>query len=58
MASITAGLLETCAEAEAAMNDLVSNGFSRSDIGLKAAAPVVSSARLFRAGSYVGRHPL
>ena len=37
MASITAGLLETCAEAEAAMNDLVSNGFSRSDIGLKAA---------------------
>ena len=37
MASITAGLFETRAEAEAAMNDLVSNGFSRSDIDLKAA---------------------
>ena len=37
MASITAGLFETRAEAEAAMNDLVSSGFIHSDIDLKAA---------------------
>lgn len=37
MASTVVGLFETRAEAEAAMNDLVSSGFDRSDIDLKAA---------------------
>ena len=37
MASTVVGLFETRSEAEAAMNDLVSSGFSRSDIDLKAA---------------------
>ena len=36
MASTVVGLFEERAEAEAAMNDLVSSGFSRSDIDLKA----------------------
>ncbi len=37
MASTVVGLFETRAEAEAAMNDLVSSGFNRGDIDLKAA---------------------
>ena len=37
MASTVVGLFETRAEAEAAMNDLVSSGFSSSEIDLKAA---------------------
>ena len=37
MASTVVGLFESRSEAEAAMNDLVSSGFSRSDIDLKAA---------------------
>ena len=36
MASTVVGLFETRAEAEAAMNDLISSGFSSSDIDLKA----------------------
>jgi len=38
MASTVVGLFETRSEAEAAMNDLVSSGFSRSEIDLKAAS--------------------
>jgi len=37
MASTVVGIFETRAEAEAALNDLVSSGFSSSDIDLKAA---------------------
>ena len=37
MASTVVGLFETRSEAEAAMNDLVASGFSRSEIDLKAA---------------------
>ncbi len=37
MASTVVGLFETRAEAEAALNDLISSGFSSSDIDLKAA---------------------